>query len=177
MVDPSADPTRDPAPVSVEDHERLLQDLAALREQFEAADEVLSAMGRSATDPDTVLSTIVASARRLCRSDAAHLYLLHDGVYQLNQTIGISEDAISYIAEHPLPLDRHTLLGRVGLDRRTQQIPDVLADPEYGYDLQRIAGYRTLLGAPMLVDDEVVGALNVWRTEVDPFDTREMAIV
>src|SRR4051794_1463052 len=103
MVDPSADPTRDPAPVSVEDHERLLQDVAALREQFEAADEVLSAMGRSATDPDTVLSTIVASARRLCRSDAAHLYLLHEGVYQLNQTIGISEDAISYIAEHPLP--------------------------------------------------------------------------
>src|SRR3954453_2376592 len=141
MVDPSADPAHDT--VSVGDHERLLQDLAALREQFEAADEVLSAMGRSATDPDTVLSTIVASARRLCRSDAAHLYLLHEGVYQLNQTIGISEDAISFIAEHPLPLDRHTLVGRVGLDRRTQQIPDVLADPEYGrHDLQQIAGFR-----------------------------------
>src|SRR3954468_974765 len=175
MVDPSADPAHDTG--SVGDHERLLQDLADLREQFEAADEVLSAMGRSATDPDTVLSTIVESARRLCRSDAAHLYLLRDGIYEINKTVGISEDSITYVAEHPMPLDRDTLIGRVGLDRRTQQIPDVLADPEYGYDLQRIAGYRTLLGAPMLVDDEVVGALNVWRTEVDPFDTREMAIV
>src|SRR3954451_17596893 len=178
MVDPSADPTRDPAPVSVEDHERLLQDVAALREQFEAADEVLAAMGRSATDPDTVLSTIVASARRLCRSDAAHLYLLHDGGYQLNQTIGISEDAISYIAEHPLPLDRHTLVGRVGPDRRTQQTPDVLADPEYGrHDLQQIVGFRTTVGAPMIIDDEVVGALNLWRNDVRPFDQREMSIV
>src|SRR3954449_2843026 len=106
MVDPSADPTRDPAPVSVGDHERLLQDLADLREQFEAADEVLSAMGRSATDPDTVLSTIVESARRLCRSDAAHLYLLRDGIYEINKTVGISEDSITYIAEHPMPLDR-----------------------------------------------------------------------
>src|SRR4051794_19583549 len=178
MVDPSADPTRDPAPVSVEDHERLLQDLAALREQFEAADEVLSAMGRSATDPDTVLSTIVGSARRLCRSDAANLYLLRDGIYEMNQTVGIPESAVTYITEHPLPLDRHTLLGRVGLDRRTQQIPDVLADPEYGRpDLQRIVGFRTTVGAPMIIDDEVVGALNLWRNEVRPFDQREMAIV
>src|SRR3954468_1368159 len=176
MVDPSADPAHDTG--SVGDHERLLQDLADLREQFEAADEVLSAMGRSATDPDTVLSTIVESARRLCRSDAAHLYLLRDGIYEINKTVGISEDSITYIAEHPMPLDRHTLSGRVGLDRRTQQIPDVLADPEYGrHDLQEVAGFRTTMGAPMLVDDELVGALILWRNDVSPFDEREMAIV
>src|SRR4051794_38163822 len=176
MVDPSADPAHDT--VSVGDHERLLQDLADLREQFEAADEVLSAMGRSATDPDTVLSTIVESARRLCRSDAAHLYLLRDGIYEINKTVGISEDSITYIAEHPMPLDRHTLSGRVGLDRRTQQIPDVLADPEYGrHDLQQIAGFRTTVAAPMIIDDAVVGALNLWRNDVRPFDQREMSIV
>jgi signal transduction histidine kinase/ActR/RegA family two-component response regulator len=163
--------------VSAEEHEQLRRDLDALRDQFEAADEVLSALGRSAADPEGVLTAIVESARRLCRSDAAHLYRLQDGVYELIMSSGLSDEAIAFVAEHPMPLDRDTLIGRVGLDRRTQQIPDVLADPEYGYDLQRIAGYRTLLGAPMLVDDEVVGALNVWRTEVDPFDTREMAIV
>ncbi len=77
-----------------------------------------------------------------------------------------------------MPVDRDTLIGRVGLDRRTQQIADVLADPDYGrHDLQRVAGYRTTMGAPMLVDDEVVGALNLWRNEVHPFDEREMAIV
>ena len=77
-----------------------------------------------------------------------------------------------------MPLDRDTLIGRVGLDRRTQQIPDVLADPEYGrYDIQQVAGYRTMVAAPMVVDDVVVGALNVWRNEVSPFHGREMAIV
>jgi len=163
--------------VSVEEHEQLRRDLDALRDQFEAADEVLSALGRSAADPEGVLTAIVESARRLCRSDAAHLYLLQDGVYELIMSSGLSDEAITFVAEHPMPLDRDTLIGRVGLDRRTQQIPDVLADPEYGYDLQQIAGYRTLMGAPMLVDDQVVGALNVWRTEVQPFDAREMAIV
>jgi signal transduction histidine kinase/ActR/RegA family two-component response regulator len=91
---------------------------------------------------------------------------------------GVSEAAIRFINEHPMALDRDTLIGRVGLERRAQQIPDVLTDPDYGaFDLQRVGGYRTTIGAPMLLDDEVVGTLNLWRTEVDPFDEREMAIV
>jgi signal transduction histidine kinase/ActR/RegA family two-component response regulator len=164
--------------VSVEEHEQLRRDFAALQEQFEAADEVLSALGRSAGDPDTVLTTIVESARRLCRSQAAHLYLLENGIYELIKSTGASEEATRYIAEHPMAVDRETLIGRVGLDLRPQQIPDVLADPDYGaFDLQRIAGYRTTMGAPMLLDDEVVGALNVWRNEVSPYGEREMAIV
>jgi signal transduction histidine kinase/ActR/RegA family two-component response regulator len=166
------------APVDVDEYDRLRRDLAALQDQFEAADEVLSAMGRSAADPDTVLATIVESARRLCRSDSALLYLLEDGVYELITSTRVADRSIAYIADHPMPLDRDTLIGRVGLDGRTQQIADVLSDPEYGrHDLQEIAGFRTTMGAPMIVDDEVVGALNLWRNEVRPFDQREMAIV
>lgn len=164
--------------VSVEEHEGLRRDLEALKDQFEAADEVLSAIGRSAADPETVLTTIVESASRLCQSQAAHLYLLRDGVYELIKSTGLTEASIAFIAEHPMPVDRDTLIGRVGLDRRTQQIPDVLADPEFGrHDLQEVAGFRTTMGAPMLRDDEVVGALLLWRNDVSPFDEREMAIV
>ena len=51
------------------------------------------------------------------------------------------------------------------------QIEDVLSDPAYRRgDAQRTAGYRTVMGAPMLLDDEVVGVLSMWRTAVDPFD-------
>jgi signal transduction histidine kinase/ActR/RegA family two-component response regulator len=164
--------------VDAAEHARLLRDLENLRGQFAAADEVLSAMGRSAGDPDTVLATVVESARRLCRSQAAHLYLLEDGAYRLIQAVGVSEAAIRFIAEHPMFLDRETLIGRVGLDRCAQQIADVLADPEYGrHELQRVAGFRTTMGAPLIVDDQVVGALAVWRNVVNPFDEREMAIV
>ncbi|GAA1645617.1 hypothetical protein GCM10009744_40510 [Kribbella alba] len=164
--------------VSLMEHERLLRNFAALNEQFEAANEVLFAVGRSAGDPDTVLTTIVESARRLSRSQAAHLYLLEDGLYRMIKGIGLSEESTRYMTGHPVPRDRTTLVGRVALDRKTQQIADVLADPDYGrQDLQRVAGFRTTMGAPMLIDDEVVGALAVWRNEVSPFDEREQAIV
>ena len=118
--------------VSVEQHEQLRRDFVALQEQFEAADGVLSAIGRSAGDPETVLSTIVESACRLCRSQAAHLYLLEGGLYRLIKSTGLTEEAIRFISEHPFVIDRETLIGRVGLDRVTQQIPDVLSDPDYG---------------------------------------------
>ena len=164
--------------VEVAERKRLEQSHAALTDQFEAANEVLVALGRSAGDPDTVLTTIVESARRLCQSQAAHLYLLEDGVYRLIKAVGLSKESVAYIAEHPMPIDRDSLIGRVGLDRTTQQIPDVLADPAYGrQDLQRVAHFRTTMAAPLVIDDEVVGSMSVWRNEVSPFDEREMAIV
>ena len=86
MVERALRPERDS--ISIAEHERLRRDFDALREQFEAANEVLSAIGRSAGDPETVLATIVESARRLCRSEAAHLYFLEDGVYQLIKSSG-----------------------------------------------------------------------------------------
>jgi GAF domain-containing protein len=172
------DPVVTTGTVSAEEHERLRRSHTALQGQLDAANEVLGAVGRSAGDPDAVLSTIVESARRLCRSDAVHLYTIEHGVYQLIKAVGLSDETIAYIAEHPMPMNRDTLIGRVGLDRSAQQIPDVTADPEYGrLDLQRVAGFRTTMGTPLIVDDDVVGAMSVWRNDVSPFDEREMAIL
>ena len=76
------------------------------------------------------------------------------------------------------PWTGQTLSGRVGLERTIGQIADVLADPDFGRrDLQQVAGFRTTMAAPMLLDDpDVVGVLNIWRSEVRPFDEREMSI-
>jgi GAF domain-containing protein len=172
------DPVITTGTVSAEEHERLRRSHTALRDQLDAANEVLGAVGRSGGDQDAVLTAIVASARRLCRSDAVHLYTIQDGVYQLIKAVGVSEEIIAYIAEHPMPMNRETLIGRVGLDRTAQQLPDVTVDPEYGrLDLQRVAGFRTTMATPLIVDDEVVGAMSLWRNEVSPFDEREISIL
>ena len=66
------------------------------------------------------------------------------------------------------------MAGRVALDRRIHQVTDVLTDPGYGRrDVQADrAAYRTLISAPLILDDEVVGAISLWRTKVEPFDER-----
>ena len=91
---------------------------------------------------------------------------------------GMTAEYREFIASNPVVLDRGTLVGRVGLERRATQITDVLADPDYSLaDAQRVAGYRTLMGVPMLLDGEVVGVLSVWRTEVDPFSDRAVEVL
>lgn len=157
---------------------QLRRDLLEVSDQLAATTEVLTALGRSASDRDSVLSTIVESAARLCHSQAAQLYLVDGETFQLAQSVGLDEEYLAYLAEHPLLLDRGALIGRVGLERRTEQIVDVLADPDYSrFDLQRRAGYRTTIGSPLMLDDELVGVLLLWRDEVQAFDERDIALL
>ena len=151
----------------------LRRDLKDAQEQLRATSEVLKALGRSGSDLDDVFRTVVSSALSLCRGDAAQLHLFEDGSYRLAWHSGLSDEFRAFMAEHPIVADRATLVGRVGIDRRTQQIADVLADPEYRRtDAQRLGQFRSIIGAPMLLDGEVVGVLSAWRTRVAPFSER-----
>jgi len=153
--------------------EQVRRDLIDLREQFAAASEVLVSLGQSSSSNDAVLDTLVSSVCRLCRGDAAMVFLSEGPGYRLARSTGLSAEYVRLIGRHPVSADRRTLVGRVGLDRRPQQITDVLSDPEFGrYDAQRVAGFRTVVGAPMLFDERLVGVLSVWRNAVDPFDDR-----
>jgi GAF domain-containing protein len=158
---------------SAPDRHRQLRDAV---EQSQATREILLALGRVDADPDSILDAIVDRAARLCHADAAQLYLVDGDHIRLARMAGpISENFQGYIESHPVDRNRTSLVGRVAVDRRTQQIADVLADPEYQrFDLQRIGGYRTLLAAPMMLEDEVVGVFSMWRMEVSPFDDDEL---
>ena len=62
--------------------------------------------------------------------------------------------------------------------RKPVQIADVLADPEYGLpEVQRLGGFRTHLGLPLLRDDSVIGVLLVSRTVVKPFDDKHIELL
>ena len=158
--------------------ERLGDELAEVREQLAATSEVLAVIGRSASDLEGVLETVVESARKLCAADAGQVFLVDGDRYRFAYGSGMTAEYREFIASNPVVLDRGTLNGRVGLDRRATQITDVLADPDYGLaDAQRMAGYRTVMGVPMLLDGEVVGMLSVWRTQVDPFSDRAVEVL
>jgi signal transduction histidine kinase/DNA-binding response OmpR family regulator len=157
---------------------QLGDELAEAREQLAATSEVLAAIGRSASDLEGVLETVVESARRLCAADAGQVLLVDGDRYRLAYGSGMTSEHREAMVSNPVVLDRETLAGRVGLDRRATQITDVLADPDYGRtDVQRVGGYRTIMGVPMLLDDEVVGVLAVWRTRVDPFSDRAVEVL
>ena len=156
----------------------LQRDLSEAREHLAATSEVLTVLGRSRSDLDAILGAVVDAIRHLCRADAALIYLLDGDVYRVARTSGVPTEVSDYISAHPFTLDTQTLSGRVGLSRRPGQIQDVLLDAAYGRtDAQRVAGFRTVVAAPLLLDDDLVGVLNLWRSEVRPFDERETTLL
>ena len=143
------------------------------RAQLAAIVEVLSVLAGSASSQEEVFDTVLNNARRLCGADVAQIHLLVDGALRLGRAVGINQEYVTFSESHPTAVDRESLVGRVTVDRTTQQITDVLADPSYRLrENQRLAGFRTIMGAAMLIGDDVVGVLSVWRTEVEPFDAR-----
>ena len=51
-------------------------------------------------------------------------HVLEGGVYRPIRAVGISEAALRFITEHPMPVNRDTLIGRVGLDGIDEAVDD-----------------------------------------------------
>jgi len=64
------------------------------------------------------------------------------------------------------------------LEGRVVQIPDVKVDPEYTLvDVQKLGGFRTALGVPMLREGVPIGVLSLTRSEVRPFTDKQIELV
>ncbi len=88
---------------------RVRRDLLDIREQFAAASEVLVSLGQSSSSNDAVLDTLVSSVCRLCRGDAAMVFLAEGASYRLGQSIGLSDEYVRFIGEHPVSADRRII--------------------------------------------------------------------
>jgi two-component system NtrC family sensor kinase len=64
------------------------------------------------------------------------------------------------------------------LERKIIHIPDVLADPEYLYgEGQKIGGWRTALGVPLLREGTPIGAMALLRSSIRPFTDKQIELV
>jgi signal transduction histidine kinase/DNA-binding response OmpR family regulator len=147
-------------------------------QQRAAMDEVLHAMGRSDFDLQTVLETILEKGCELCGADSGLLYRLDaQQLMRLAAMRGGSPEQWQIVQRNPMPPSQRTCAGRVALERRPIHVPDVLADPEYEYPAQSVAGYRTLLGVPIMHRGALLGSMVIWRGEVRPFNERQIRLL
>jgi two-component system, NtrC family, sensor kinase len=167
----------DQAVIAIENTRVITETREALEQQTATA-EVLKIISRSSVDLDTVLDTLAETVTRLCRADHAVMFRRREDAYHLVASCGISEEGKNFTRTHPLTPDRGTLTGRVALERRAVHIPDVLEDPEYTYRQgQKITGYRTMLGVPLLREEALVGIFSITRTRIEPFTAKEIELI
>jgi signal transduction histidine kinase/CRP-like cAMP-binding protein len=154
------------------------RELAEALEQQTVTGECLKVISRSAFDLQPVLESLVQSATKLCGADGGYLFRQDGGVYRLAADYGSPEAFRQMIRQHPFTPDRGTLVGRTALERRPVHIPDVLADSEYRWaDGQRVGGYRTLLGIPLLREGLPIGVIALWRKAVRSFADKQIQLL
>ena len=161
---------------------RLTRELNEALEQQTATAGVLHLISGSRGDLARVFETILANATRLCEANFGMLSLYEgDGCFHV-------------VAMHNAPpafaeLRRREPVIRVGplvLMAATKQllhISDLTEHPTYrngdpnAVAFVKLTGVRTVLSVPLLKDNELIGAIVVYRTEVRPFADKQMELV
>jgi GAF domain-containing protein len=144
-----------------------------------ATGDVLNVISRSPNNLQPVMDTIVETTRRLCQSEyALMLQREDDGVYRIAAHSNASQELIGWMQNNPVTAGDGSAVGIVAAEKQTVHLPDALADPRFT-DLRRQqhSKARTMLGVPLLRDQNVIGVVFLARTEVKPFSDKQVELV
>ena len=148
-------------------------------EQQTATSDILASISGSLTDPRPVFNAIVHNLRRLFGARWATVQLLQGETIEMPAADG--EVATEKIMQHyPRPLDNTSVGGQAMLTNQVVQYAPVLDNPVVPAAAQQMARdyqYNSIIAAPMIRQDTVVGAIVCGNPEPRVFDEKEVALI
>jgi GAF domain-containing protein len=156
---------------------RLLSELRVSLQQQTATADVLKVISRSTFELQPVFDSMAESAVRLCEAERAYIFRFDGQVLRAVASFNAGPESRDWIYRNPIPLGRSSVSARAGLERRTVQVADIQADPEYSYVARDVDPIRTTLAVPMLRGDELIGTITIYRLEVKPFAESQIALM
>ena len=161
---------------------RLLNELRESLQQQTATADVLKVISRSPGELKPVFNAMLENAVRICDAKFGHLWLCEDDALRIGATHGAPDAFAAYLREEPLFHPKaETGLGQLLRKKQLFHLADITTLPIYGDKLReatiKLAGARSLIGVPMIKDNEVIGAIVIYRQEVRPFTDKQIELV
>jgi adenylate cyclase len=158
-------------------------DLSESLEQQTATADVLRIISSSPGELEPVFQGMLENAVRICEARFGFM-LRYDG--DAYQTVAELCDVPAYVEEMkrgPLKPHPESALGCVARTRQVAQIADITAHRLYAernpllVTGAELGGIRTIVAVPMLKDQQLIGAITIFRQEVRPFTDKQIALV
>src|SRR6516164_7115334 len=163
----------------------LTRELAEAREQQTATSEVLRVISSSRGELEPVFQTMLENATRLCEAKFG-VFFLHEGGGLIRNVAShnVPPAFAEAIRQHSVfrPAADGVFAGAMKTEQAVQ-IADLTATRGYTerqqptVDAIELGGVRTIVGVPMLKDNEVIGVIAIFRQEVRPFTDKQVDLL
>ena len=163
--------------------ERRTAELSESLQQQTATSEVLQVISSSSGELEPVFQKMLENATRVCGANFGTMNLYERGGFH---TVALYNAPAVYSATqlHKL-IQPHPQsgLGTIERTHQTVHIDDIRTQPPYlegnpnVIALADLAGARTLVIVPMLKENELIGAITIFRQEVKPFTEKQTELV
>jgi GAF domain-containing protein len=156
---------------------RLLNELREALEQQTATANVLSIISSSPGELEPVFQTMLENATRICEAKFGVLFRCEGDAVRAVAMHGAPQSYVDERRRNPVfrPAPP-TTLARALATKNPVQDADALNQPQPGA-IVNLAGARTILSVPMLKENELIGAIVIFRQEVRPFTDKQIELV
>ena len=160
-------------------------ELSESLEQQTATSEVLKVISSSPGELEPVFRAMLENAVRICEAKFGAMYLCEGDAFRIVAMHGVAPAVTEKLQVGPQRPSPYKALGRLARTKRTVHIADTHTERSFfetplglsGPQLARLAGARTQVAVPMLKENELVGAIIIYRQQVQPFTDKQVALV
>jgi GAF domain-containing protein len=170
------------AVIAIEDA-RLLRELRQSLEQQTGTSEVLRVISSSPGELEPVFQAVLDSATRLCEANFGILYRYEAGAFHAIALRGAPPAFAEFQQRAPIHPPPASGLDRIVSTRQPVHIIDTMAERRYMdgdpyvVTAVKLSGSRTLIFVPMLKDEDLIGAITIYRREVRPFTDKQIELL
>jgi signal transduction histidine kinase/CheY-like chemotaxis protein/HPt (histidine-containing phosphotransfer) domain-containing protein len=160
---------------------RLLTETREALEQQTATAEVLQVINSSPGDLTPVFDAMLDKALDLCGAAFGNLWTYEGDLFHAKALRRVPQPYAEYLLRTPMAAGKEAVLAQLLAGNAAAQVADAAADEAYtnraARTLVELGGGRTVAGVALRKDEQLLGAITIYRQEVRPFTDQQISLL